>query len=44
MGEERVKAKDHADMWNVIRHYDKTRFEASKPPFISINGDRIHDE
>jgi hypothetical protein len=39
----RVKAKDHADMWNVIRRYDKTLFNATEPPFIGIHGDKIRD-
>jgi hypothetical protein len=39
----RVKAKDHADMWNVIRRYDKTLFIATVLPFIGIHGDKIRD-
>jgi protein gp37 len=40
----RVRAKDHADMWNVIRRYDKTLFEAAEPAFIGITGDRVREK
>jgi protein gp37 len=39
----RVKAKDHADMWNVIRGYERTMYAASKPPFIGIFADTVKD-
>jgi protein gp37 len=39
----RVKAKNHGDMWNVIRHYDKTLFVATELSFIGVTGDKIRE-